>query len=104
MLAHIVEGAGAGAGALVLVHLMRLIAFAIDDDKRWPRFRNLALFVVFLLLAIAAAAGWWLLGDGGLQILVHQFGNGERHTLRRCDGVAPLRSPLAGDERALADA
>jgi hypothetical protein len=29
---------------------------------------------VFLLLAIAVAASWWLLGDGGLQILVHEFG------------------------------
>ena len=60
MLTHIVEGAG--AGTVVLVTIIRLIAYAIDDEKRWPRFRNLALFVVFLLLAIAAAACWWLLG------------------------------------------
>ena len=58
---------------MVLVAIIRLIAYAIDDDKRWRRFRNLALFVVFLLLAIAVAASWWLLGDGGLQILVHEF-------------------------------
>ena len=74
MLAHIVEGTGVGAGAVVLVAIIKLIAFAIDDDKRWPRFRNLALFVVFLALAIAAAASWWLLGDGGLQVLLHDFG------------------------------
>lgn len=74
MLAHIIGGAGVGAGAVVFVAVIKLIAFAIDDDKRWTRFRNLSLFVVFMLLAIAAAAGWWLLGDGGLQILVHEFG------------------------------
>jgi uncharacterized membrane protein YqjE len=74
--AHIVEGVGAvaGATALVLVRVIWLIAFAIEDDARWRRFRNLALFGVFLLLAIASAAGWWLLGDGGLQILTHQLG------------------------------
>ena len=71
MLAHIVEEAG--AGTIGFVAIIRLIAYAINDDKRWARFRNLALFVVFLLLAIAAAVGWWLLGDGGLQLLVHEF-------------------------------
>ena len=71
MLAHIVEGTGAGAGAVVLVRIIWLIAYALDDDKRWARFRNLSLFVVFLVLAIAA--GWWLLADGGIQILLHDF-------------------------------
>ena len=70
MLAHIVEGTG--AGAVVLVRIIWLIAYALDDDKRWPRFRNLSLFVVFLMLAIAA--GWWLLADGGVQVLLHDFG------------------------------
>jgi hypothetical protein len=74
VLAHIVEGAGAGAGTVVLVAIIRLIAYAIDDDKRWARFRNLSLFLVFLLLAIATAAGWWLLDDGGLQVILHDFG------------------------------
>ncbi len=32
----------------------RLVAYAIDDDKRWPRFRNLGLSVVILALAVAA--------------------------------------------------
>jgi len=70
VLAHIVEGTG--AGAVVLVRIIWLIAYALDDDKRWARFRNLSLFVVFLVLAIAA--GWWLLADGGIQILLHDFG------------------------------
>ncbi len=54
-----------------VVAITRLIAYAIDDDKRWPRFRNLGLFVVFLALALAA--GWWLLARGGVQVIVHDF-------------------------------
>jgi uncharacterized membrane protein YqjE len=50
----------------------RLVAYAIDDDKRWPRFRNLGLFVV--ILALAVAAGWWLLAGGGVQVVIHDFG------------------------------
>lgn len=38
MLAHIAEGAG--AGTVVFVAIIRLIAYAIDDDKRWRRFRT----------------------------------------------------------------
>lgn len=70
MLAHIAEGTGAGAGAVVLVRIIWLIAFALDDARRWRRF----LFLVFLLTAAATAAGWWLLGDGGLQVILHDFG------------------------------
>ena len=54
-----------------LVRIIWFIAYALDDDKRWARFRNLSLFVVFLVLAIAA--GWWLLADGGIQMLLHDF-------------------------------
>ena len=62
-----------GAGAILLAAILaviRLIAYAISDDKRWRRF----LFLVFLTLAIATVAGWWLLADGGLQVLLHDFG------------------------------
>jgi hypothetical protein len=55
-----------------VVAVTRLIAYAIDDDKRWPRFRNLGLFVVFLGLAVVL--GWWLLADGGLWVIMHDFG------------------------------
>ena len=82
MLVHIAAGTGLGAAILaaiiavtrVITNIIRLTAFALDDDKRWRRFRNLALFVIFLLLAIAIVAGWWLLGDGGLQVILHDFG------------------------------
>lgn len=82
MLAHIAAGTGVGAAIVaanvaitrVITNIIRLIAFALDDDKRWPRFRNLALFVIFLLLASAIVAGWWLFGDGGLHGILHDFG------------------------------
>lgn len=61
-------------GMATVIAVTRLIAYAINDDKRWARFRNLCLFIVFLALAIAAAASWWLLGDGGLQVLLNDFG------------------------------
>jgi uncharacterized membrane protein YqjE len=58
--------------AVAVVAIARLIAYAIDDAGRWKRFRNLALFTVFLALAVAA--GWWLLADGGVQVTIHDFG------------------------------
>ncbi len=82
MLAHIAAGTGVGAAIVaaiiaitrVITNIIRLTAFALDDDKRWPRFRNLALFVIFLLLAIAIVAGWWLFRDGGLNGILHDLG------------------------------
>jgi O-antigen/teichoic acid export membrane protein len=54
----------------IAIAVIRLVAYAIGDDKRWRRF----LFLLFLLMAAAALAGWWLFGDGGLQLLLHDFG------------------------------
>jgi len=59
----------AGVGIALVFAVARLIAYAINDDKRWRRF----LFLVFLALAVAA--GWWLLADGGVQVLLHEFGH-----------------------------
>jgi hypothetical protein len=81
VLAHIASGTGVGAAIVaaiiaitrVITQVIRLTTFALDDDKRWPRFRNSALFVILLLLAIAIAAGWWLCGDG-FQVILHAFG------------------------------
>jgi hypothetical protein len=55
---------GATVFACIII-LARLVAYAINDDKRWRRF----LFLVFLALAVAA--DWWLLADGGVQIVLH---------------------------------
>jgi uncharacterized membrane protein (DUF373 family) len=54
--------------AVVMVAVVRLIAFAIDDRDRWHRF----LFLVFLALAVVVI--WWVLADGGVHVLVHDFG------------------------------
>ena len=53
--------------AAVLATVARLLAYVLNDRDRWHRF----LFLVFLALAIAA--GWWLLADGGIYILLHDF-------------------------------
>lgn len=67
MFAHL----GAGAGAVVVIlAIIRLIGYVINDDKRWRKF----LFLTFLLMAAAALAGWWLFGDDGLQVLLRDFG------------------------------
>ena len=55
-------------GNAAVVAIVELITFAISDARRWRRF----LFFLFVLLAIAA--GWWVLADGGLQVILHDFG------------------------------
>jgi uncharacterized membrane protein YqjE len=50
-----------------VITLARLVAYAIDNDQRWHRF----VFLVFLALAVAA--GWWLLADG-IHVLLRDFG------------------------------
>jgi hypothetical protein len=57
------------AVAVVMVAITKLIAFAIDDKQRWRRL----LVLVFILMAATAAVGWWVLGDGGLQVIMHDF-------------------------------
>lgn len=56
------------AGIAVVVTLARLVAYAIDNHQRWYR------FVFLIFLALAVAAGWWLLADDGIQVLLHDFG------------------------------
>jgi hypothetical protein len=60
---------GATVFACIIV-LARLVAYAINDDKRWRRF----LFLVFLALAVAV--GWWLFADGGVQAVLHDLHGG----------------------------
>jgi len=66
----------------MVIAVTRLIAYAIDDGKRWRRF----LFFVFLLLTIAV--GWWLLADSGVQVVMRDFGRGIV-TSQRTVGTAP---------------
>jgi hypothetical protein len=49
--------------------IARFLAYAINDRGRLRRF----LFLVFFGLAVAA--GWWLLADSGVHVLLHDFGH-----------------------------
>jgi ABC-type glycerol-3-phosphate transport system permease component len=53
--------------ALVLA-VSRLIAYAINDGHRWRRL----LFLIFLALTVAAV--WWVLVDGGIHVVLRDFG------------------------------
>ena len=64
MLPHIAGDVGIAA----VITLARLVTYAIDNDQRWRRF----IFLVFLALAVAA--GWWLLADDGIHVLLRNLG------------------------------
>jgi hypothetical protein len=58
--------------------LVRFLFYAIGDADRWNRLMlvvmpllNLAVLVVLVLTAVTV---WWLLADGGVQVLLHDFG------------------------------
>jgi len=57
-----------GAGIATLLASARLIAYAINDRDRWRR------FLVLVLLVLAAASARWLFADGGVLVLLHDFG------------------------------
>jgi hypothetical protein len=54
--------------AAMVATVARLLAYAINDRDRWRR------FVFLIFLALAVAAGWWLLADGGFHVLLRDFG------------------------------
>ena len=63
------------ATAVVIVRVvLKLVNHAIDDKDRWRRLMLIVVPLLALLLALAVVAVWWLLGDGGLQIVLHGFG------------------------------
>jgi len=67
------------ASAVVIVHIIfKLITHAIDDSDKWRRFMFLVVplltVVLVLVLVLVGVAVWWLMGDGGLQVLIHDFG------------------------------
>jgi hypothetical protein len=54
--------------------VFRRLTPAIDDRDRWRRLMFLVVPLLIVALALAVVAVWWLLGDGGLQIVLHDFG------------------------------
>ena len=62
-------------GAVVIVTLIyKLIRHAVDDPGRWRRLMFLVVPLLAVAVALTSVAVWWLLGDGGLQIVMHGFG------------------------------
>ncbi len=49
---------------------IRMVAYAISDDKCFRRF----LILLLVLAAASAAAGWWLFGDSGIRLVLPDFG------------------------------
>jgi hypothetical protein len=47
--------------------IARLVAYAIDNGGRWRR------LMFLVLLALAVAVSWWVLADGGIHVLLHDF-------------------------------
>jgi hypothetical protein len=79
----------AEVGIATVVAGTRLIAYAIDDDKRWRR------FLAFLLL-LAITVGWWLLADGGVQVVLDDFGRASSRLSARLAQRQAGRGPLHG--------
>jgi hypothetical protein len=55
-------------GIAIVIAFARLVAYAVSDHDRFRR------FLVLIFLALAVAAGWWLLADDGVHMLLHDFG------------------------------
>ena len=51
-----------------------LINHAIDDKDRWRRLMFLVAPLLIVVLALTAVVVWWLLADGGVRALLHDFG------------------------------
>ena len=63
------------ASIVVIIRLVfKLINHAIDDKDRWRRLMFVVVPLLVVLLALAGVAAWWLLGDGGVHVLMHDFG------------------------------
>jgi len=53
-------------GIATVVTVARFVAYTISDRDR-------CVFLLFLVLGVAV--GWWLLADGGIHVLQHDFGS-----------------------------
>ncbi len=60
---------------MVIVRIVfKLITHAIDDEERWRRLMSLVAPLLALALTLAVVAAWWLLGDGGVHVILGDFG------------------------------
>ena len=79
------------AAVAIVGKIIKLITYAIDDEGRWRRLMDLLapllVLIVTLILTLTAIAAWWLLADGGIEVLLHDF---------RPDMTTPSRDPSPG--------
>ncbi len=84
------------ASGVVIIHIVfKLITHAIDDEAKWRRLMFLVVPLLILVFALAGVAVWWLLGDGGLQVILPVLGE---HTHPRPHDMLP-EWPLPSGER-----
>jgi hypothetical protein len=74
-----VANIGSVASAVLIVKaIIKMIMYAIDDEGRWRRLMVLVVpllvLVLVLVLTVAGLTVWWLLCDGGVDVLLHHFG------------------------------
>jgi hypothetical protein len=63
------------AVAVTIVGIVfKLLTYAIDNEDRWRRLMSLVAPLMALVLTLAVVAAWWLLADGGIHVLLHDFG------------------------------
>ena len=78
MLAHLVDVLAQvpipATVVLILRPILKFVTHAIDDNNRWRRLMVLVVPLLIVAMALAGVAFWWLLEDGGLQVLLHDFG------------------------------
>ena len=83
---------------LIIRAILKMVTHALDRKDRWRRLMFLVVPLMVLMVALVGVAAWWLLADGGLQVVQHGFGqavtpnkpSGTRANLRspRCELVA----------------
>lgn len=54
--------------------VFRLITHAIDDEERWRRLMSVLAPPLALILTLVVMVAWWLVGDGGLQLILNGLG------------------------------
>jgi hypothetical protein len=74
-IADVLKHVAPEAIVVVIIRIVfKLVTYAIDDENRWRRFMSLAAPLVALVLTLALVGVWWLLGNDGVNILLHDFG------------------------------
>lgn len=59
---------------LIIRAILKMGTHALDRKDRWRRLMFLVVPLLALLVALVGVAVWWLLADGGLQVVLHGFG------------------------------